>query len=30
MHVGIKVPTPEVSFGKNPELLDVLWGQYFR
>jgi hypothetical protein len=29
MHVGIKVPTPEISFGKNPELLDVLWGQYF-
>ncbi len=29
MHVGIKVPAPEISFGKNPELLDVLWGQYF-
>jgi hypothetical protein len=29
MHVGIKVPIPEISFGKNPELLDVLWGQYF-
>ena len=29
MHVGIKVPTPEISFGKNPELLDTLWGQYF-
>jgi hypothetical protein len=29
MHVGIKVPSPEISFGKNPELLDILWGQYF-
>jgi hypothetical protein len=29
MHVGIKLPTPEISFGKNPVLLDVLWGQYF-
>ena len=29
MHVGVKLKTPEVSFGKNPELLDTLWGQYF-
>src|SRR5262245_49491826 len=29
MHVGIKQPGPEVSFGRNPELLDTLWGQYF-
>jgi len=29
MHVGIKLPSPEVSYGKNPELLDTLWGQYF-
>jgi hypothetical protein len=29
MHVGIKVPQPEITFGKNPELLDTLWGQYF-
>jgi hypothetical protein len=29
MHVGIKVPSPEISYGKNPELLDTLWGQYF-
>ena len=29
MHVGIKITSPEVSFGKNPELLDTLWGQYF-
>lgn len=29
MHVGIKQNGPEVSFGKNPELLDTLWGQYF-
>ncbi len=29
MHVGVKLPGPEISFGKNPELLDTLWGQYF-
>jgi hypothetical protein len=29
MHVGVKLKTPDVSFGKNPELLDTLWGQYF-
>ena len=29
MQAGIKVKSPEVSFGKNPELLDTLWGQYF-
>lgn len=29
MHVGVKLLTPEVSFGKNPDLLDALWGQYF-
>jgi hypothetical protein len=29
MHVGVKLKAPDVSFGKNPELLDTLWGQYF-
>lgn len=29
MHAGIKLKGPDVSFGKNPELLDTLWGQYF-
>ena len=29
MQAGIKVKSPEVSFGKNPELLDTLGGQYF-
>lgn len=29
LHFGVKQPGPEVSFGKNPELLDTLWGQYF-
>ncbi len=29
MQAGIKQKTPDVSFGKNPELLDTLWGQYF-
>jgi hypothetical protein len=29
MHAGAKLPGPEISFGKNPELLDTLWGQYF-
>jgi hypothetical protein len=29
MHAGVKLPGPEISFGKNPELLDTLWGQYF-
>ena len=28
-HVGIKQKSPEFSFGKNPELLDTLWGQFF-
>jgi len=26
---GIKPKTPDVSYGRNPELLDTLWGQYF-
>ena len=29
MHVGVTQIGPEISFGKNPELLDTLWGQYF-
>ena len=29
MRFGIKLNTPEISFGRNPELLDALWGQYF-
>lgn len=29
MHFGQKLPEPEMSFAKNPELLDTLWGQYF-
>jgi hypothetical protein len=29
MHAGVKLKTPEISFGKNPELLDTLWGRYF-
>ena len=29
MHLGVKETGPEVSFGKNPELLDTFWGQYF-
>jgi hypothetical protein len=28
-HFGVKTKTPLVSFGRNPELLDTLWGQYF-
>lgn len=26
---GVKPKTPAVSYGRNPELLDTLWGQYF-
>jgi hypothetical protein len=26
---GIKPKTPEISYGRNPELLDTLWGLYF-
>ena len=29
VHFGGRIAGPEVSFGKNPELLDTLWGQYF-
>jgi hypothetical protein len=29
MHFGQKLAEPEMSFAKNPELLDTLWGQYF-
>jgi hypothetical protein len=29
LRFGIKVKSPEISFGRNPELLDALWGQYF-
>jgi hypothetical protein len=29
MHFGIRPKLPEVSYGRNPELLDTLWGQYF-
>jgi hypothetical protein len=29
MHFGIRPKTPEISFGRNPELLDTLWGEYF-
>ena len=29
MHFGQKIAEPEMSFAKNPELLDTLWGQYF-
>ena len=28
-HFGVKPHTPAVSYGRNPELLDTLWGQYF-
>ena len=28
-HFGVKPDRPEVSFARNPELLDTLWGQYF-
>lgn len=29
MHFGVKPKRPEVSFARNPELLDALWGEYF-
>jgi hypothetical protein len=29
MHLGGKPIGPDISFGRNPELLDTLWGQYF-
>jgi hypothetical protein len=28
-HFGAKPKQPEVSFARNPELLDTLWGEYF-
>jgi hypothetical protein len=28
-YLGSKPKTPPVSYGRNPELLDTLWGQYF-
>jgi hypothetical protein len=28
-HFGVKPHVPPVSYGRNPELLDTLWGQYF-
>jgi hypothetical protein len=28
-HFGMKPKLPPVSYGRNPELLDTLWGQYF-
>jgi hypothetical protein len=28
-HFGAKPKQPEVSFARNPELLDALWGEYF-
>ena len=28
-HFGVKPKLPPVSYGRNPELLDTLWGQYF-
>jgi hypothetical protein len=28
-HLGVKQKVPQVSYGRNPELLDTLWGQYF-
>jgi hypothetical protein len=28
-HFGAKPNKPAVSYGRNPELLDTLWGQYF-
>ena len=28
-HFGVKHKAPPVSYGRNPELLDTLWGQYF-
>ena len=29
MTFGVKQKAPAVSYGRNPELLDTLWGQYF-
>jgi hypothetical protein len=29
MHLGMAPKTPEISYGRNPELLDTLWGEYF-
>ena len=28
-HFGVKRQAPPVSYGRNPELVDTLWGQYF-
>ena len=28
-HFGVKHKVPPVSYGRNPELVDTLWGQYF-
>ena len=28
-HFGVKPKVAEMSYGRNPELLDTLWGQYF-
>jgi hypothetical protein len=28
-HFGVKHKVPAVSYGRNPELVDTLWGQYF-
>ncbi len=28
-HFGIRQDRPPVSYGRNPELLDTLWGEYF-
>ena len=28
-HFGVKHKAPAVSYGRNPELVDTLWGQYF-
>jgi len=28
-HFGVKQKAPAVSYGRNPELVDTLWGQYF-
>jgi hypothetical protein len=28
-HFGVKPKLPPLSYGRNPELLDTLWGQYF-
>jgi hypothetical protein len=29
LQFGMKPKTPEISYGRNPELLDTLWGEYF-